>query len=190
MAGVILSLFLVACGSGGSSGSASTPTPTPTPKPSPTPSMLVYNGDGFKISYPQGWKVTHQSNSSVQFADSLQLDNLIVATTNNPGGAASADKLADATIAALKPSLKNSKTENVSPTTTMAGDSWSQRSASGDTTINGQNTTIKFVLIVDNHPAHVASTKSFEIIYGTSKSLFDSATTTYFQPMLQSFKFA
>lgn len=189
LAGIVLSLFLAACGPGGSSGSTSTPTPTPTPKPSPTPSMLVYNGNGFTISYPQGWKVTHQSNGSVQFADSLQIDNLVVTTTNNPGGVASADKVADASTAALKPSLKNSKTENVPPTTTVAGDTWSQRSASGDTTVNGQNTTVKFVVLVDNHPAKSASTKTYFILYGTSKSLFDSATTTYFQPMLQSFKF-
>src|ERR1700692_1298794 len=78
------SLFLVcllaACGSGGSTGttsvspSASTPAPTRQATSAPTQlssitSVTTYTGDGFTISYPQGWTVTKGSNGSVVFID-------------------------------------------------------------------------------------------------------------------------
>src|SRR2546421_13121467 len=43
-----LTLFLVACGSGGT-------TTTPTPTPTSTPSGTTYTGNGYTLSYPQGW---------------------------------------------------------------------------------------------------------------------------------------
>src|ERR1700680_2180903 len=79
------SLFLVcllaACGSGGSSTgttsaspSASTPAPTRQATSAPTQlssttSLTTYSGDGFRISYPQGWTVVKGSNGSVVFVD-------------------------------------------------------------------------------------------------------------------------
>jgi hypothetical protein len=192
-ASLILTLVLTACNLIGGSGASSTPTPTPTPKPSPTattPPLTTYTGNGFTISYPQGWKVTQQdSNTAIQFSDPLSIYNLAVATTPNPEGVASPDTVINTTLSAGGSRLKNTHMVNVPPTTRVGGDTWSQKAETGDTTVNGQNTTVKLVVIADNHPANSLSTNSYVIAYGTGQSLFDAATTTYFQPMLQSFKF-
>lgn len=187
---VILTILLAACNLGGGSGTASTPTPTPKPSPTATtPPLIPYNGSGFTINYPQGWKATQQGANAIQFADPLNIYNLAVAVSPNPGGVASPDTIINASLSAGSSRLKNPQPENVSPTTTVAGETWSQKSESGDTTVNGQNTTVKLVVIAANHPANSPSTNSFLIAYGTGKSLFDSANKIYFQPMLQSFKF-
>src|ERR1700680_524562 len=81
----VCSLFLVcllaACGSGGSSTgttsvspSASTHAPIRQATSAPTQlssttSLTTYTGDGFTISYPQGWTVTKETNGSVVFVD-------------------------------------------------------------------------------------------------------------------------
>jgi hypothetical protein len=187
---LMLTLLLAACDLGGSSGST-TPTPTRQPSPSPTASPLTtYNGNGFTIGYPQGWEVTHQGSTAIQFTDPLGIYNLAVAVTPNPGGAVSPDTQINAAFSAGSSNLKNPQTENVPPTAKVGGETWSQKSESGDTTVNGQNTTVELVAIADNHPANSPSTRSFLIAYGTGKSVFNAANTTYFQPMLQSFKFS
>src|SRR5690348_12118346 len=75
---LVLVLALAACGSSTST-TGSTPTPTsqaassPTVASSPTTStsaaMTTYNGNGYSIDYPQGWKV-NAAGKSVVFADS------------------------------------------------------------------------------------------------------------------------
>lgn len=191
LAGLILALLLAACNLGGGSGTASTPTPTPKPSPTATtPPLTTYKGNGFTISYPQGWKVTQQGNNAIQFADPLNIYNLAVAVSPNPGGVVSPDTIINVSLSAGSSRLKNPQIENVSPTTTVAGETWSQKSESGDAPVNGQNAIVKLVVIASNHPANSPSTSSFLIAYGTGKSLFDSANKTYFQPMLQSFKFS
>ncbi len=57
------------------------------------------------------------------------------------------------------------------------------------TTQNGQSVVVQVVVIVGIHPANSPMSKGFIIVYSTTKSLFVQANTTYFQPMLQSFKF-
>jgi hypothetical protein len=56
-------------------------------------------------------------------------------------------------------------------------------------TSTGQGLALQRVVLSDNHPAHATDTQIFTIVYDTEKSLFATATTSYFQPMLQSFKF-
>lgn len=189
---LMLTLLLAACDLGGSSSGSTTPTPTPTRQPSPSPTaspLTAYNGNGFTIGYPQGWRVTHQGSTAIQFTDPLGIYNLAVAVTPNPGGVVSPDTQITAAFSAGSSNLKNPQTENVPPTTTVGGETWSQKSESGNATVNGQNTTVKIVAIADNHPANSPSTRSFLMAYGTGKSVFNTANTTYFQPMLQSFKF-
>jgi hypothetical protein len=187
LCGLIISLLLAACGGGGTS--SATPTPKPTPSPTPV-SLTTYMGDGYTINFPQGWKATKsESTGTVTFADPVGIYNLSIAVTFNPGGAASKDNLADAAATGAKSKLKNPKTETIAPTTTVGGDTWSQRAVSGDATVNGQTANVKLVVIADNHPASSPSTKAFIIVYGTARVLFDAANSTYFQPMLQSFKF-
>lgn len=187
---LVLATLLVACG--GSTSSTPTPTaipkPSSTPAPSPTPSTKVYMGDGFSISYPQNWKVMTKANS-VNFTDPTGVDNLIIVVEPNPNGAASAERVASAEIAAAKLGMTNQQTENMPPTTTLAGESWVQKSISGTTKVNGQSTVVQLVVLADNHPANSPASKSFSIIYGTDKTLFPSVDATYFQSMLASFKF-
>jgi hypothetical protein len=187
---LILALLLVACGGG----TTSTPTPTPPPQPSPTPSptptpgLTVYTGKGYSISYPQGWKVTPIS-FGVSFTDATGVYNLAIVVSPNPNGITTASTVANKSIEEGKKRMKNPQTETLPPTTTVGGESWVQQSISGTETINGQSVDAQVVLMSDNHPAHAANTQNFTIAYGTAKSVFATATTSYFQPMLNSFKF-
>ncbi|MEO7020609.1 MAG: hypothetical protein ABI234_10710, partial [Ktedonobacteraceae bacterium] len=56
--GVLLLVFLlIACGGGGSSSNAT-----------PSTVLATYNGSGFTMKYPQGWKTT-ASSAEVDFTD-------------------------------------------------------------------------------------------------------------------------
>ncbi|HJT56448.1 MAG TPA: hypothetical protein VJ761_08135 [Ktedonobacteraceae bacterium] len=192
--GLLLALLLAGCNLGGGSGNAPTPTPTPTPTPKPTPSptaipLTTYTGTGFTIGYPQGWKVTHQGNNAIQFTDPSGIYNFAVAVTSNPGGVVSPNEQINVALSAGNSNLKNPQPVSVPPTTSVGGDTWSQKSETGNATVNGQNTIVQLVVIADNHPPNSPSTRSFLIAYGTGKSIFVAANTTYFQPMLLSFKF-
>jgi hypothetical protein len=177
---MILALLLVAC----ADGTTSTPAPTPTP----TLRLTVYTGKGYSISYPQGWKVT-PSSSQVDFSDATGVYNMTILAGPNPGGIADPSTFANASIAAIKKTMKNPQTETLPPTTTVGGDSWVQKSITGMENSNGQNVDLRIVVISDNHPAKSADSQNFTTLYGTEKSLFATANTSYFQPMLQSFKF-
>jgi hypothetical protein len=189
---MMLALLLVACGGGTTSAPTPTPmpipSPSPTPSPTPTTSSITYSGTGYTITYPAGWKV-NPVGTSVSFTDATGIYNLTIVVTPNPGAIASANTVATAGITGAKSRLKNPVDENVPATTSVGGDSWVQKSASGTSTSGGQSVVLQFVVIADNHPASSPSTNSFTIVYGTAKALFSSAMTSYFQPMLQSFKF-
>jgi hypothetical protein len=183
---MILALLLVACGGG----TTSTPTPasTPQPSPTPTPGLTVYTGKGYSISYPQGWKAT-PSGDSVIFSSGSGVYSLAILVTSNPDGIADASTFANGSIEATKKTMKNPQTETLPPTTTVGGESWVQKSITGTVTSTGQSIDVQVVVMSDNHPAHSANTRNFIIDYGTEKSRFATANTSYFQPMLQSFKF-
>ena len=182
---VILAMLLVACGGSGSSASSPTPKPLPTPTPIP---VTPFTGNGYTINYPQAWKTT-SAFGNVSFTDSTAIYRLNIILTPDPNGLNTANALADTAITGIRGGLKNPQTENVAPTTTVGGETWSQRSASGMTTQNGQSVVVQVVVIVDIHPASSPMSKGFIIVYSTTKALFVQANTTYFQPMLQSFKF-
>ena len=183
----ILVILLVACGSGSS---GSTPTPTPTPKPTPTAAPFsIYMGTGYTISYPRGWIVTNSSGNTVSFEDSANTYNLTIVASPDPNGVVGSGILVDAGIKAARTGLKNSQTETVSPTTTVGGETWSQKSVSGTATKSGQSIVAQIVVMADIHPANSPTSRSFVIVYGASKPLFEQASAAYFQPMLQSFKF-
>jgi photosystem II reaction center protein PsbP len=185
---MILALLLVACGGGTTSTPTPTPQPSPTPSPTPTPGLTVYTGNGYSIGYPQGWKVT-PNGIQVAFTDATDVYNLTIVVSPNPHGIVDASTVANTSIEAVKKTMKNPQTETLPPTTTVGGDSWVQKSITGTETSNGLSVDVQLVVISDNHPANSANTQNFTIIYATKKSLFASANTSYFQPMLQSFKF-
>lgn len=187
---VVLAVVLVACG-----GTTAAPTPTPTPPPSPTPSptpspgLTTYTGNGYTIGYPQGWTVKQGASNTVIFTDPTHVYRLSIAVAPNPNGTLSADSEAGLALDAAKAGLKNPQTEKLPPTTTVGGDSWSQKAVSGTGMVNGQSSVVELVILADNHPATSAATRAFIIGYGTAKNLLNTVSTMYFQPMLQSFKF-
>ncbi len=187
---MVLATLLVACGDSTSSTPTPTaiPKPSSTPAPSPTSSTKVYMGDGFSISYPQNWNVKTKGNA-VSFTDPTEVDVLIIAEEPNPNGVASAEQVASAEVSAAKVGMTNEQVVNIPPTTTVAGESWVQKSISGTTKVNGQSTVVQLVVIADNHPENSPASKSFSIFYGADKTLFPSVFATYFQSMLASFKF-
>jgi hypothetical protein len=185
---LILAILLVACGDVTTSTPSATPTSKPSPTPTPTPALAVYPGKGYSIGYPQGWKVT-PSGTEVDFTDASALFHVIIIIDPNPGGAINASTLVNATIAAEKKMMKNPQAEPLPPTTTVGGERWVQQSISGTETTNGQGVDLHFVVMSDNHPAHSTTTQNFVILYGTTTDGFATGDTSYFQPMLKSFKF-
>lgn len=196
-----LLLLLAACNFGGISvNGGTTPTPTPTQKaapttviPSPTAvaSMVTYTGNGYTIGYPKGWTVSKGSTGAVTFTDPQGVAYVTIQVVPNPNGMISTSDEVNAGLQVFKSQAKNYTRVNIAPTTSVAGETWSQGSATGDVTPTGANSpvTAKIVVISANHPANTSSTQGFTLGYVTAAQVFDMANTTYFQPMLQSFKF-
>ena len=115
---------------------------------------------------------------------------MTITVAPDPNGTISADSVASAALQAAQVLLKNAKTVSVPSTTTVGGDSWSQVSASGTQRLNNQDTDIQVVVIANVHPANTLLSKSFTILYQAPVAMFSQDNTTFFQPMLQSFKFA
>lgn len=179
---VLLAILLPACG-----GEAPPPALTTTSTPSSTARMITYKGDGYSIAYPSAWKVNAQG-TRVTFAVSTGIYNLTIVVSPNPGGVASADTVASAGIKGASTHLKNAQNGDLPATTIVGGDSWMQKSTTGVLTTSS-GVTMEFAVLADNHPASSSSTISYMIIYGTTQDLFSSSSSSYFQPMLQSFKF-
>jgi len=152
--------------------------------------MTAYSGNGFSISYPQNWQTSKSANNLFTFTDSTGGIKMTITVAPDPNGTISADSVASTALQAAQVLLKNSKTVSVPSTTSVGGDSWSQVSASGTQRLNNQDTDIQVVVIATVHPANTLLSKSFTILYQAPVSTFSQDNTTYFQPMLQSFKFA
>ena len=196
---IILAVLLVACGGSSTGGTTSTPTPVPTSPPTSTPTtpptavtgaMTAFQGNSFSISYPQNWQTTTKANNIFTFADSTGGIKMTITVAPDPNGTISADSVASTALQAAQVLLKNSQTVTVPSTTSVGGDSWSQISASGTQRLNNQDTNIQVVVIATVHPANTLLSKSFTILYQAPITTFSQDNTTYFQPMLQSFKFA
>ena len=197
-----LLLLLAACNLGGSNGGSGNATPTAKPSPTPTQmttltptavaNLTTYTGNGYTIGYPQGWTVNKTSAGAVTFSDPQGVAYLTIQVVPNPGGAIATSDQVNVGLQLFASQAKNYNKVSIAPTTSLAGDTWSQGAATGDITLKGQTSpvTAKFVVIADNHPANSQTTQSFTIAYATGQQIFDMANTTYFQPMLQSFKFS
>ena len=199
LSSLMLVLLLVACGGSSTSGTTSTPTPVPTSPPTSAPTtpttaatgaMTAFQGNSFTISYPQNWQTTTKANNIFTFTDSTGNIKMTITVAPDPNGTISADTVASTALQAAQVLLKNSQTVTVPSTTSVGGDSWSQISASGTQRLNNQDTNIQVVVIATVHPANTLLSKSFTILYQAPVSTFSQDNTTYFQPMLQSFKFA
>lgn len=191
-----LAVLLVACGDAGVGGTTSTPTPPPTPTSPPvsptavTAAMTTFQGNGFTMSYPQNWQTARQGDNLFTFTDTTGNIKMTITIAPDPNGTISADSVTSTALQAARALLKNSQTVSVPSTTSIAGDTWSQQSASGTQQVNDQNIDIQVVVLADVHPANALESKSYTIVYQAPASAFAQANTAYFQPMLQSFKFA
>ncbi len=202
---LVLTLLLAACGSSPgtsstsntgksstthvSNGNTSSYTLTATPTSSMQSTMMkTYVGKGFTIEYPETWKET-ASGSEVAFIDPTGSYSMTVGTSANSEGSVTADQLVNGGLTGARANLKNVETVSVPQTTTLAAQSWSQRSLTGTTTVQGQTTPVQAVVLATNYPQHTTATKGYIIAYVAVKDKFAQAQTTYFTPMLQSFKF-
>ncbi len=88
-----------------------------------------------------------------------------------------------------KTNLQNEKTIAVPKTVMLAGQTWSQRSLSGISTLSEPNSEIEATVLATNHPAKASNTQGYIIVYVAAKNQFDQAQTRYFTPILQSLKF-
>ena len=149
--------------------------------------MTTSQGNGFTISYPQNWQTTKKANNLFTFTDSTGGITMTIIVAPDPNGA---DTVASTALTAAKGLLKNAQTVSVPSTTTVGGESWSQISASGTKRLNNQDTNVQVVVLAVVHPANTPIGKSFTILYQAPVSTFSQDDTNYFQPMLQSFKFA
>ena len=201
LSSLLLAVLLVACGGTTTSGgTTSTPTTVPTSAPAQTATssssssapgaMTAYQGNSFTISYPQNWQASTKANNIFTFTDSTSAIKMTITVAPDPNGTISADSVASGALQAAQVLLKNSQTVSMSATTTVGGESWSQVSASGTQRLNNQDTSIQVVVIATVHPANSLQSKSFTILYQAPTSTFSQDNSTYFQPMLQSFKFA
>lgn len=185
---VVLMIFFAACGGGGGTAS-STPTPSTSAPTASSVGMQTFTGNGFSISYPQNWQKSTSSSQTV-FEDQTAGNAFTIVQTADPGGAASADTIASASIQAIgKTVLKNGKTETVPASVSINGVTWSQRAVTGDVAVGSQNVPAKLVLLVAIHPASAATSQAFQLFYVAPTLTFDQVNLLIFQPMLQSFKF-
>lgn len=186
---LMLATFLIACGAtGGATTPAPTATPSPTPSPTPIPKATL-TGNGFTMNYPQSWHVTRSGSHLVTFVDSTGTMKLTVTTIPDPKGSVSASSLSSTGLKAAMVALKNAQTVSVPATTTVGGETWNQGSVSGTQRLNNLDTMVKAVVLANVHPASAPASKGFTINYSATEQMFSQANTTYFQPMLQSFKF-
>ena len=204
---LLLVLVLAACSlGGGSTGTAPTTTSGNTPATShptsvpaqPTSAsatnLATYTGDGFSISYPQGWTVQKGTNGSVTFIDEdagATKGSHLAITLGKQG-------LAHPTSTTLNfwqqafMAQPNYKKVDIASTAMVGGDSWDQIAATSDEQISGQTQPVNAELVVmaDNHPATSPTARSWQIQYSTYTNDFTHMNATLFQPMLQSFTFA
>jgi len=171
-----LTLVLVACGTTG--GDTTTTTPTPTPTPTPIPTTKTYPGDGYTLSYPKDWTYTTQG-TTVTFTSNSD-PTITFAVSALPTGTTPQAYLA--TLASQYQNWKQDTT--VPPTATVGGQTWQALGATGD---QGQYH-LKGVALYIQYPAN---TGKYYVILLTAKTTdYDNVYTTWFKPILDSYKFS
>jgi len=192
---LLVAALLAACGG---TTSSSTPTAAPTTAPTPTTpptststpaAMATLAGNGFTISYPQSLQLSQSGSHLVTLTNSEGTIKMIITVVPDPNGAISKDSLVSTAQTAEKVALKNAQTVAVSPTVTVGGESWSQQSVTGTQRLTSGDTMMQSVQIANVHPGNTPLSKGYTIVYRAPQSMFSQANTTYFQPILQSFKF-
>jgi hypothetical protein len=204
---LLLVLLLAACSLGsGSTGTAPTTTSGNTPATSqptsipaqpmsaPAASLATYTGDGFTVSYPQGWTVLKGTNGSVTFVDEhagATKGSHLAITLGKQGLVHPTSTTLNFWQQAFR-AQPNYQKVDIAPTAMVGGDSWDQIAATSDEQISGQAQPMNAeqIVMADNHPATSPTARSWQIQYSTYTNDFAQMNATLFQPMLQSFTFA
>src|SRR2546423_10047738 len=204
---LLLVLMLSACSLGsGSTGTAPTTTSGNTPATShptslpaqptsaPAADLATYTGDGFTVSYPQGWTVLKGTNGSVTFVDEhtgATKGSHFAITLGKQGLVHPTSTTLNFWQQAFMAHANYKKVDNA-PTAMLGGHSLDQIAATGDEQISGQTQPVNAELVVmaDNHPATSPTARSWQIQYSTYTNDFAHMNANLFQPMLQSFTFA
>ncbi|GCF09532.1 hypothetical protein [Dictyobacter arantiisoli] len=185
---LLLALFVSACGSSSNNTSAAStpkPTATATPAPSPTPTtattVTAYKGNGYTLSYPQGWQVK-KALTSVVFISPASEDITVTATPTG-GQKINTTQVASATLSVLKATGTNYKLDpSMQKMVTVGGQSWQQSGATVDNRARGP---LEATILAIQHGQNVYM---IEIL--ATKADFATFNTKYAQPLLNSFKFA
>ncbi|HLG77537.1 MAG TPA: hypothetical protein VFA09_03890 [Ktedonobacteraceae bacterium] len=188
---LLVATLVAACSSPSrSSTSQSASTHITTPTPAYTRGALVaLEGNGFKISYPPGLHVSKSDPHLVILTNGAGTIKITFTVVPDVHGKTSAASLLNAAVNAQKVPLKNVQIVPAPPTTTVGGTTWNQESVSGTQRLNATNTMMHSVVMATIHPANSPASQGYTIAYSAPQSMFNAANTTYFQPVLQSFKF-
>lgn len=171
-----LTLFFVACGGSGNT----TATPTPTPTPSGTP----YNGNGYTLTYPQGWTSKQPVPISVVFTSNSDPNTTFTISVTPVTPLTKGDVSTELKAAQELFSHNGQPDPTVPSTASVGGDSWQQVGATA--TKSGQNT--KGVILADQHPTGTGNI--FVITLTAPTASYDQTYSSTFKPMLDSFKFS
>lgn len=176
--------LLVVAACGGSSGTATQSTPAPSPT---ALALTAYTGVGYTMGYPRGWKASNPGQGTTAFSDSSGKDGFTISVISNPNESLNKDQVVERFETGLEsqPQLTGVQNVSIAPTTTVGGETWSERAFSGVS----KGVRKQIVMLADNHPAKSPSTNAFVIAYGAPSTDFSQANTTYFQPMLRSYTF-
>jgi hypothetical protein len=180
---LILAVLLTACG-GTTPAQAAPPTPTATPVP-----MTGIVGNGFTMNYPQGWQISRSGTFNMTLTNNGGADSFAISVVPSPNSSISADSLVNARVKAQMAILRGAQKVSVPPTVTVGGASWSQQSVSGTQRLNAANIVMQSVILATIHPGNTPRSRGYTIVYQAPEASFAQTNTSYFQPMLQSFKF-
>ncbi len=194
----ILMLVLSACTTTAQSQSNATASTLPTA--TPTPEFVQYQGNGYTLSYPKGWKAQEESVpqgdasptaiATVTIYDQSNINTFRIEEFDNPNGVITPDKLINLNVQGFSANAKNVRDASVPVTTTVSGQTWQQKAVTGDVSQDGLTANAKLVTIACSYSTDPAKSKVYAISYGTATSNFENSDKTYFQSMLQSFHFA
>lgn len=180
---LVLSVLLTACG-GSTPAQAAPPTPAATPVP-----MTAVAGNGFTMNYPQSWQISRSGARLITLTNSGGTNSFTITVVPSPNSTISADSLVNTAVKSQMVILSGAQKVSIPPTVTVGGASWSQQSVSGTQRLNAANTVTQSVVIATVHPGNTPTSKGYTIVYRSPQSAFAQTNTSYFQPMLQSFKF-
>jgi hypothetical protein len=155
-----------------------------------TSGLSTYDGGTYTIGYQADWKIEKKENGIVIFTSPLGPIKLGIAKIPNPGEIAPADASSASTLGATIIGVKNAQQQGSPTTTTVGGVSWNQITQVGTVEMdNGQTVQAKITYLVTNYPAKNQSTNLYTIAYAGTTDTYDILKSTYFQSMLDSFKF-